>query len=241
MIGPLRRWFLAGLLVLIPTTATLYIFYLFIIKVDGILAGIIERFVGRAVPGGGFVTIILFIFLVGLITNNYLGGRLVALGDHFLGRVPLVNRLYAAIKQMSEVFLTDKGRVFRRAVLIEYPRPGLYSVAFVTAEGAACLDLAKNGFQGAAPGGTLHVFLPTTPNPTSGFFLVVPTVDAKPLDLSLEDALKLVISGGAVLPPSHLRPTPGTPAAQATLATGHDVSSSQDVVAPPAPQEGRRS
>ena len=109
-------------------------------------------------------------------------------------------------------------------MLIEYPRSGLYSIAFVTAEGAACLDLAKTGFREDAGGGTIHVFLPTTPNPTSGYFLVVPVEDARPLDLPMEDALKLVISGGAVLPASfqhaNLRgPEPASPASDADRVT----------------------
>jgi uncharacterized membrane protein len=193
----LRRFFLAGLLVIVPAALTFWVIWLLFRKVDGILGGVLAYYTGYSIPGLGFVAVILLVLFVGMLASNLVGRRLVGIGDHIIARVPIVSRIYTAVKQISEVFLTDKGTVFRRAVLIEYPRRGIYSVAFVTAEHAACLG------DPGSPSPTIHVFLPTTPNPTSGFFLAVPVEDVIPLNMDIENALKLVISAGSVVPTSN--------------------------------------
>ncbi|RMF62224.1 MAG: DUF502 domain-containing protein [Calditrichaeota bacterium] len=200
-----RAYFLTGLLVLVPLVLTGYIIWNLFLAIDGILRGFayafivreLERFgfhpVPRQIPGLGFITLILVIFLTGVLARNYFGQKLVDLGDRFVQRIPLINRVYSAIKQISHAFLSSKREVFKKAVLFEYPRKGIYSIGFYTQD-------TRGPVQEALEEDVVSVFLPTTPNPTSGFLLFVPKSEVIELDLGIEEALKLVISGGAIVP-----------------------------------------
>jgi len=191
----LRNRFIAGLVILTPVVVTVYVFIILFLKVDSLLAPLIYRFVGWEIPGMGFLAILLLIFLTVLIARNYLGRKLIGIGEKIMTKIPLINRIYVALQQISQTFLAQKRAIFKEAVLIEYPRKGLYAIGFVTSH--------------MEEGKMLGIFVPTTPNPTSGFLLFLPREEVIPLQMKVEDALKLVISGGAVAPEGKLWDLPG--------------------------------
>ena len=194
----LRIHFLTGLVVLTPIVVTAYVFWKLFFKVDGLLSGLLTEWgfynlIGRKIPGVGFVILVFFILFTGMLTRNFVGKKLIEISDTIMTRIPIVNRMYTAIQQISQAFLTKKGSVFRKAVLVEYPRQGVYAIGFLT-------SVSKGEVQERTETEIGNVFLPTTPNPTSGFLLLVPRTDITPLDMTIEEALKLVISGGTVTP-----------------------------------------
>ncbi len=192
----LRRKFLTGLLVLLPTVITAYVLYRIFEWVDGLLQPIIARYPFLDIPGLGFLGVIVIVFLAGVVGGGFFGRTLFRWLEGGLEKIPMVRSIYVSIKQVSEVFLKQERSVFKEVVLIEYPRQGVYVIGLVTStwrfRGA---DGVEREF--------VTIFLPTTPNPTSGLFLMVPRSEAIPSDLSVEDALKMVISGGAVVPSGH--------------------------------------
>jgi uncharacterized membrane protein len=198
----IRAHFLTGLLVLVPVVLTGYIIWNLFLALDGILGDFTRDWLfdrigieldDRRIPGLGFITLTALIILTGMLTRNYFGKKLVALGEQVVDRIPLINRVYGAIKQISEAFLSTKREVFKKAVLFEYPRKGIYSIGFYTQD-------TRGTVQDALENDVVSVFLPTTPNPTSGFLLFIPKSEVIELDLSIEEALKLIISGGAIVP-----------------------------------------
>ncbi|MBN2185343.1 MAG: DUF502 domain-containing protein [Candidatus Krumholzibacteriota bacterium] len=191
----LRRKFLTGLVILLPTVLTGWILYRIFISVDNILRPIVERYPFLDIPGLGFFTVILLILAAGVVAGNFVGSKMIDMAEAIMTRIPLVSRVYTALKQMSEVFLRHERSVFKNAVLIEYPRHGIYAIGFVTSD---CMLPCEDGTRTKY----LNIFMPTTPNPTSGLFLMVRSNEVFALDCSVEEALKMVISGGAVLPSS---------------------------------------
>jgi uncharacterized membrane protein len=196
----IRTYFITGLLVLTPLVLTIFIIWKLFIGIDGLLQGFISNMLERVgVPatkyGLGFISVILLILLTGLIARNYFGRKVIKLGENVLSKIPLISRIYMAIQQISNAFLSEKREVFKKAVLIEYPRKGIYSIGFFTQD-------TRGEVQERLNRDVVSVFLPTTPNPTSGFLLFVPKSDVTELDMSIEEALKLVISGGAIVPSS---------------------------------------
>jgi uncharacterized membrane protein len=179
-----------------PTVLTVYVLYRIFRWVDGFLAPIIARHPYLDIPGLGFIGVIAIILLAGIVGGGFFGRTLFRWVEGGLEKIPMVRSIYVAIKQVSEVFLKQERTVFKEVVLVQYPRPGVYVIGFVTAtwrfEGADGID---RDF--------VTIFLPTTPNPTSGLMLMVRREEALPSDLSIEDAMKMVISGGAVVPPGH--------------------------------------
>ncbi len=196
----IKTYFLAGLLVLIPLVLTIFIIWKLFIGIDSLLQGFISNILERiGVPptniGLGFISVILLILLTGMIAKNYFGRKVIKIGENILTKIPLINRIYIAIQQISNAFLSEKREVFKKAVLIEYPRKGIYSIGFFTQD-------TKGEVQKRLKHDVVSVFLPTTPNPTSGFLLFVPKNEVTELNLTIEEALKLVISGGAIIPTS---------------------------------------
>jgi uncharacterized membrane protein len=196
----IRTYFITGLLVLTPLVLTIFLIWKLFIGIDGLLQGFISNMLERVgVPatkyGLGFISVILLILLTGLIARNYFGRKVIKLGENVLSKIPLISRIYMAIQQISNAFLSEKREVFKKAVLIEYPRKGIYSIGFFTQD-------TRGEVQERLNRDVVSVFLPTTPNPTSGFLLFVPKSDVTELDISIEEALKLVISGGAIVPSS---------------------------------------
>ncbi len=193
-----KRRFLMGLLVLMPTVLTVYVLYRIFVWIDGILAPVIERYPFLDIPGLGFLGVIVIILLAGVVGGGFFGRTLLRWLEGGLEKIPMVRSIYVAIKQVSEVFLKQERTVFKKVVIVQYPRPGIYVIGFVTATWR---------FAGADGQERDHmtIFLPTTPNPTSGLLIMIPPEEAIPSDLSIEDAMKMVISGGAVVPPGHRR------------------------------------
>jgi uncharacterized membrane protein len=141
-------------------------------------------------PGVGFVVVLLFILLVGIFAGNFIGRRIINQGERVVYNLPMIRRVYTAVKELSEVFLTDRKTVFREVVLIRYPHHDTFALAFVTRKGSELFnDLTGRPL--------LNVFVPTTPNPTSGFLLLVPEEDVIRVPVDVEEGLKMVISGGA--------------------------------------------
>jgi len=200
MLSKIRKTFLAGLLVLTPITLTVFIFTWLFRLIDSNLRAYISRYIAQplnfgewvvAIPGLGLLVLVALIFLTGVIARNYLGRKLLAVGDYIVTHIPLINRLYIAIREISEAILAEKREVFKKAVLIEYPRSGLYSVGFYTQD-------TRGPVQESIQEDVISVFVPTAPNPTSGYLLFVPKSQVIDLNMSVEDALKLVISAGSI-------------------------------------------
>jgi len=187
-----RRKFLTGLIILLPTVLTGWILFRLFKSVDSILRPIVARYPFFDLPGLGFFTVIVILLLTGIFAGNFIGRRIIHWVEKGIGQIPLVSRMYTAFKQMSEVFLQEKRTAFRRAIIIEYPRRGIYSVGFVTSTWSYRDSSGTDRV-------FINVFLPTTPIPTSGLFLMIPEEDTIPMDCSVEEALKMVMSGGAII------------------------------------------
>lgn len=195
-----KRYFLTGLLIWVPLVITFWVLSLIVNTLDQSLrllpnAVHPKNMLGFALPGVGALLTLAMIFLTGLLATNFIGQKLVDWWDKLLSRIPVVNSLYKAIKQVSDTLLAPNGNAFRKALLIEYPRRDAWTIAFLT---------------GGPPGGDIgnhlrgefvSVYVPTTPNPTSGFFLMLPRADVVELDMSVDEALKYIISMGVVAPP----------------------------------------
>jgi uncharacterized membrane protein len=195
-----KKTLIAGLLVLAPITLTFYILYALLRFLDRLLTGTVIRFIlerfghgdlALPIPGLGIIALIALLFVTGFLTRIYIGRRLLALGDYVVTHIPLINRVYIAFREISEAVLSEKREVFKKAVLIEYPRKGLWSIGFFTQD-------TRGPVQDAIEEDLVSVFVPTAPNPTSGYLLFVPKTQIRDIDMPVEDALKLVISGGSI-------------------------------------------
>ncbi|MCC6397057.1 MAG: DUF502 domain-containing protein [Bacteroidetes bacterium] len=192
--GQIRTLFLRGIGVLIPVGLTYWFFEALLNAVDGILRPHLERWIGHQVPGLGFLSMIVLILLVGLLTRNLIGRLFLGWFENLLTTIPFVRSVYSAIKELVGAFaIGDKSKTFRQVIMTEYPRPGLYCIGFVTNE------MPFRSAEGISKD-FLNVYIPNPPNPTSGFLVLIPKDEAIKLDLSIEEGLKLVLSGGIVVP-----------------------------------------
>ena len=192
--GHVRSTFLRGIGVMIPLDLTYWFFQALLNAVDGILRPHLEEWIGRQVPGLGFISMIVLILLVGLLTRNLIGRLFLAWFENLLRTIPFVRSVYSAIKDLVSAFaIGGKSKTFRQVVMTQYPRSGLYCIGFVTNEMPCTMpDGRRIDF--------LNVYIPNPPNPTSGFLVLIPREEAITLNLSIEDGLKLVLSGGIVIP-----------------------------------------
>ena len=165
----------------------------------------------------GTILTLLIIFLTGLATRNFIGKKLVYAWELFLTRIPVVSSIYSSVKQVSDTLFSSSGNAFRKAVLVQYPRQGLWTIAFMT--GVPGGDV-RNHLQGDY----ISIYVPTTPNPTSGFFLMVPRADTIELDMSVDEALKYIVSMGVVSPDNFSKTHIIDPAKEASHAIGQDSS-----------------
>ena len=188
-----RELFVVGLAVVLPLLLTYLLLRFLFETLDGLLDPMIYALLGRKVPGLGFLATIAIIFLIGILTTNIVGRKLVAMTEGLLLRIPLVKTVYGASKQLFDALTLPGKGAFRQVVMLEYPRMGLYALGFITAAQA-------EGFEDLVGERTVNVFIPTAPNPTSGFFLVVPEKSVIPVPISMEEALKLIVSGGLIVP-----------------------------------------
>jgi uncharacterized membrane protein len=162
-----------------------------------------KEWLGRSIPGLGVLLTALIIFLTGLLARNFIGERLVRFGESLLGRIPIVRSIYSSVKQVSDTILAPNGQAFRQALLVQYPRAGVWTIAFQTGTPA---DEVRRLIQTDM----VAVYVPTTPNPTSGFFLMLPRAEVIELDMSVDEALKYVVSMGVVAPGDRgASPVPG--------------------------------
>ncbi len=192
-----RRYYLAGLLVLAPTALTLWVAWKFFTFFDGILGGQL-RARGISVFGLGFVLLNVLILLLGWLTTNFLGKRLFGVWDRVMHRVPLINKIYSTLRQIAEILLgSNQNAAFRRVALVEYGSPGTHMVGFVT-------STASSEAQEKLGARVCHVFVPSAVNPTTGFLLVVPEEKVRYLEMTPEQAMKMIVSAGSIVPPARL-------------------------------------
>ncbi|MBC3934772.1 DUF502 domain-containing protein [Undibacterium rugosum] len=194
----MRKYFLTGLLILVPLAITLWVLHAIISTMDQSLLLLPpqwrpQELFGFQVLGFGAVLTVLIIFLTGLLAQNFIGNYVVRVWEGLLNRIPIVNSIYSSVKQVSDTLFSSSGNAFRKAVLIEYPRQGSWSIGFLT--GVPGGDVVNH-----LKGDYVSVYVPTTPNPTSGFFLMVPKADAIELNMSVDEALKYIVSMGVVAP-----------------------------------------
>jgi uncharacterized membrane protein len=202
----LRRWFLAGLLVLVPLGITVWVVNFVFKTMDGSLDLLPasfhpDRLLGFHMPGLGLLVTLLVVLLVGAAASNYVGSKLLGWWDGLLTRIPFVRSIYSGVKQVSDTLFSEKGNAFRKAILLQYPREGLWTIGFLT--GSPGGELPEH-----LVGEYISVYVPTTPNPTSGFFLMVKKSETVELRMSVDEALKYVISMGVVSP---VAPAPHKP------------------------------
>ena len=194
----MRKYIIAGLLVWMPLGITFLVIRAIVGLLDRTLLLLPEPYqpdnlLGMHIPGLGVLLAAILVLTTGMIVANFLGKRLVVAWEHFLARIPLVRSLYAAIKQIMEAVLSTDAQSFRKVLLIEYPRKGVWSLAFLTSDNLGEVQ-AKTSSE------VISVFIPTTPNPTSGFIIMVPKDDVIELDMAVEDGLKMIISLGVAVP-----------------------------------------
>jgi len=217
----LKTWFLTGLLVLVPLGITLWVLNLIIGTMDQSMALLPlawqpETIFGRRIPGLGAILTLLFILLVGVLAHNFIGQRLVRWWEALLGRIPVVGPIYTSVKQVSDTLLSSSGNAFRKALLVQYPREGSWTIAFLTGR-------PGGDVQNHLLGEYVSVYVPTTPNPTSGFFLMMPKADTIELDMTVDAALKYIVSMGVVAP-TELPRKPGAPSRPADAAATSEVA-----------------
>ena len=196
--GPLRKWLFAGLLVVLPVAITAWVIQWIVGTLDQTLlilpvAWHPDRLFGIHIPGLGVVLALGILLLVGAVTSNFIGRRLLAWSDRVFNRIPVVRSIYSGVKQVSDTLFSESGNAFRTAVLVQWPRPDVWTIGFVT--GTPGGDVANH-----LPGDFLSVYVPTTPNPTGGYFVMLRKSDCIELRMSVDEALRYVISMGVVVP-----------------------------------------
>jgi uncharacterized membrane protein len=219
-----RKYLVAGLLVWIPIGVTWLIVRALINLMDGVLVVLPHHYhpdtlLGFHIPGLGLLLSVAVLLLTGLVAANLLGKRLVAFSESVLAKIPIVRTIYSAAKQVTETVFAQKGNSFRKVLLIEYPRKGVWSIAFYT-------GTTVGEVQDKTEKEVVNVFLPTTPNPTTGFLMMIPREDIIELDMPVEDGIKLIMTLGVIAPPGVSR--------ERAL----DIIRNQNITFPPTPPEG---
>ncbi len=197
----MKRYLIAGLLVWVPLGITIYVLVFLVTTLDQTLLLLPEgarpdALLGFHVPGFGAVLSFGLLLLTGVVAANFFGARLIRFWESVFGRIPVVKSIYSSVKQVSDTLLSDSGNAFRKALLVEFPHEGSWTIAFLTGTPAPAVTehLAEEH---------LSVYVPTTPNPTSGYFIIVPRSRVRDLDMTVDEALKYVISMGVVSPRAH--------------------------------------
>jgi uncharacterized membrane protein len=196
----LKKYFITGLLIWVPLGITIWVLSLIVRSMDQSLLLLPEHLrpeylLGFYVPGLGAVLTLVVVLLTGVVAANIIGQRLIVFWEAALSRIPVVKSIYYSVKQVSDTLFSSSGEAFRKALLIQYPRQGCWTIAFQTGQPGG--DVANH-----LHGDYLSIYVPTTPNPTSGFFLMMPRSDIIELDMTVDEALKYIISMGVVAPPS---------------------------------------
>ena len=199
----MKKYFITGLLIWIPLAITAWVLALIVRTMDQSLLLLPEAIrpeslLGFYLPGIGVILTLVVVFSTGLVTANILGQRLVLFWEALLARIPVVKSVYYSVKQVSDTLFSSNGEAFRKALLVQYPRRGCWTIAFLTGQPGG--EIAEH-----LQGDYVSVYMPTTPNPTSGFFLMLERCDVVELDISVDEALKYIISMGVVAPPLRQR------------------------------------
>lgn len=179
--------FLAGLATLLPVYISIWLIVWLFNLVDNILKPLLEPIIGCAVPGLGFIIIISFIILLGFISTNYLGHRILGWWENIMQNIPLLGKVYGTVKRITDSLFSSNKSAFKQVALIQFPRPGIYSLGFITNDEFPYIEED-----------TYSIFIPTTPNPTSGWFVVLPREDVTILDMSVDQGMEYIISAGMV-------------------------------------------
>jgi uncharacterized membrane protein len=194
----LRKWFVSGLLVIVPVAITIGVLQWIIGILDQTLLILPEawhpdRLIGLHIPGFGVLLMLVIVLAAGAVVSNFIGKKLVHWGDRLVSRIPVVRSIYSSVKQVSDTLFSESGNAFRKAVLVQWPRPDVWTIGFVT--GTPGGDVTNY-----LVGDYLSVYVPTTPNPTGGYFVMLRKSDCVELKMSVDEALKYVISMGVVAP-----------------------------------------
>ena len=195
----IKRYFLTGLLIWVPLAITAWVLSLIVNSMDQSLLLLPkaihpQTLFGFNIPGAGVILTLVIILLTGLLATNFIGQRLVIWWEKLLARIPVVNSIYHSVKQVSDTLFSSSGNAFRKALLVQYPRAGSWTIAFLTGKpGGDVLNHLKGDY--------VSVYVPTTPNPTSGFFLMLPRSEVIELEMDVNEALKYIVSMGVVAPP----------------------------------------
>lgn len=191
----LLKRFIAGLLVLLPLVLTYVIIKFLLTKLDSIIGPLLVRYLGINIPGLGLVTLIVFIWLTGLVTTNYIGKQFVLLYESLIRKIPILNTVFSGIKQISDAVFSSDNRAFSKVVVVDIPKTGIYMIGFLPSEET---DIFSNKGRNTD---VFHILIPASPNPASGFIILVERKNVHPIDMSIEDGFKAVISLGVF----HLR------------------------------------
>ncbi len=199
MMAAVRKWLLAGLLVIVPLGITVWVLEWIISTLDQTLlilpnAWRPDVWIGIHIPGFGVLLAFAILLLVGAIASNFLGRKLVEWGNVLLNRIPVVRSIYSGVKQVSDTLFSENGNAFRKALLVQWPREGMWTIGFLT--GVPGGDVATH----LTDGEYLSVYIPTTPNPTGGYFIMLKKSDCIELKMSVDEALKYIVSMGVVVP-----------------------------------------
>ncbi len=199
----IKNYFLTGLLVILPVFITAYVIWFLIRAMDVVLKYVPAQYLPDTylpfhIPGIGLILVLIIILAVGVLFRNLAGRKVVHFSENMVDRIPLVRIIYSGVKQLLESFFLQKNDAFKRVALLEYPRRGVYVIGFITGE-------SKGEVQSKIEKNMMNVFVPTTPNPTSGFYILIPEDELVILNMTVEDAFKLIISGGIFTPPENRR------------------------------------
>ena len=208
--GFIKRYFITGLLIWVPLVITVWVLNLLVSTLDQILQLLppqfrTENWLGIHIPGFGVAMTVLIVFVTGVFAANIIGQRLVTFWEGVLARIPVVNSIYKGVKQVSDTLFAPGGQAFRKALLVQWPREGMWTIAFLT--GTPGGDVASH-----LEGDYLSIYVPTTPNPTGGYFVMMRRSDVIELDMTVDDALKYIISMGVATPAGAARTNGVAPA-----------------------------
>jgi uncharacterized membrane protein len=223
----MKRYIVAGLLVWVPLGITIWILHWLVTTLDQTLLLLPERvqpqaLFGFRIPGLGALMSFAILLVTGVFAANFFGARLIHMWEGLLGRIPFVKSIYSSVKQVSDTLLSDTGNAFRKTLLVEWPRPGCWTIAFLT--GTPAESVARH-----LSGEHVSIYVPTTPNPTGGYFVVVPKASVHELDITVDEALKHIISMGVVAPTHATERRPDVTAQPREVSALLSASSTQNV------------
>jgi uncharacterized membrane protein len=208
----MKKYLITGLLVWIPLAITIWVLHLIVSSMDDVLNLLPPQFhpaalLGRQIPGLGLLLTVVVVFFTGVLASNIIGQRLLRLWDSVLQRIPVVNSIYGGVKQVSDTLFRPGGQAFRKALLVQWPQEGSWTIAFLTGQPGG--DVVNH-----LQGDYVSIYVPTTPNPTGGYFVILPRKNVIELEMSVDEALKYIISMG-VINPARLRGKTPSPALHA--------------------------